>query len=120
MNLISAANAPIAAKHQIEIGSFSQFEFASITTLMSIDAKIYGEPMIERFARDQVGREFLIAIHPDNQAEVFVHKRHLIDRSEQKNEFNRTGTTNKIVPTHHNGKPYETSSRRTLAASAKA
>ena len=119
-NLISPADAPVAAQHQISIQNMARNpEFCSITTLILLDTRINGELMIERFARDQVGREFLIAIHPDNCAEVFVHKRHLVDRHAQRLEFNRSHALKMIVPTYLNGKPHETS-RRTLETPAKA
>lgn len=72
-------------------------EFKSITTGIYLDQQVHGELMIERFARDQVGREFFIGV-TGNAAEVFVHKRHLVDRADQVLEFNRSKTTNMITP----------------------
>jgi hypothetical protein len=52
--------------------------YRPLTTGIDLDWKIDGQPAIERFARDQERRDYVLVKAFDGSAEVWVHEKHLV------------------------------------------
>ena len=75
-SLLDANKMPCAARSAVPIEKVSE-DYAALTTLIPIDSVIDGESTIERFARDQAGRDFLVGVSAKDAA-IYVNKRHLL------------------------------------------